>query len=93
MSDPLKPHEVMAHAALTVADPDAEMRKELDAMIRAIVFEVVRYELQYFFERGSNALSNGVYVNTMPFLNNSTNMTFIRQEALRAIKQHFQNIY
>ena len=37
MNDPLKPHEVVAHATLVVADPEAEMRKELMDMIAGIV--------------------------------------------------------
>lgn len=37
MTEPLKPHEATAYAALVVADPEAAMRKELEDMIDGIV--------------------------------------------------------
>lgn len=45
MSEPLKPHEAVAHAALALADPEAEMRKELRKMIEEIVEAFLTREL------------------------------------------------
>lgn len=45
MNAPLKPHEVVAHAVLVVADPEAAMRKDLVDMIEGIVHRQVYEQL------------------------------------------------
>ena len=74
----MKPHEVVAHAALVVADPEAEMRRELEAAIAAIVEREVTRLLQDPSKPYAMNIVNSQQYN-------------ISQIALRAIKKHFNN--
>lgn len=80
MSEPLKPHEVVAHATLTLADPDAEMRLEL----RKLIAEIVKEEVALYFGMNVN--------NTQTASNIINNQSYtIKQMAKAAIKEHFNN--
>jgi hypothetical protein len=81
MSDPLKPHEVIAHAALVVADPEAEMRNALRKMISDIVQEEIA---AYWHPANVNAsLTASNIIRDQKYT--------IGQIALSAVKNHFNN--